>query len=262
VVVSLCALALGAGSTNGQVPAERFLKSNQPSKRAAGSAKVLSGRVYVHHIFCSDQASTWTATDRAGVMVRMHKAYDFLAAQSRGRAQPLTFVEKFGPAVCVDGELPTDTMADVQWTERVIRGSCQTSARALIEEGLAELEADHGLVCLHVNKPGLSYNLAFYEDVAPDFDAERMVCFAFYPDGRGTAPATYAHEILHLFGAGDLYFPFDRTATRRRKAERLFPNDVMLRVDYDLGKLEIGPYTAFRIGWTRQVDPQYRFLDD
>ena len=88
-----------------------------------------------------------------------------------------------------------------------------------------------------------------------------MVCFATYPDRRLTSAATYAHEILHLFGAGDLYFPYDDTLIRKDRAPRAFPNDVMYRVDYDLHQLDVGVFTAYRVGWRSILEPKFDSLE-
>jgi hypothetical protein len=148
------------------------------------------------------------------------------------------------------------------WTENVIRRSAGSSAVELVKRTKDQHETDNVIICLHVNKPALSYNLAYYDNVDRLYGAERMICFSSYPDGRQTAAATYAHEILHLFGAGDLYFPYDRDDARKDRAARLFPNDVMYRVDYDLNRLDVGAYTAFRVGWTNKLDPRYEVFDD
>ena len=115
---------------------------------------------------------------------------------------------------------------------------------------------------MHVDKAALSYNLAYYAHIAPEYAAERMICYSRYPDGRPTADATYAHEVLHLFGAGDLYFPYDTDSGRKREAQAQFPNDVMLRVDYDLKGLDIGEFTAYRIGWRDQLEGSLRHFED
>ena len=117
-------------------------------------------------------------------------------------------------------------------------------------------------MCFHVNKAALSYNLAHYDHVDDTYVAERMICFTHYPDGRPTAAATYAHEILHLFGAGDLYFPYDRDERRKELARRWFRDDVMLRVDYDMSRLTIGHFTAFRVGWLDKLKPEYEVFED
>ena len=136
------------------------------------------------------------------------------------------------------------------------------SGPALVDHLRRQYGAAQVAFCLHINRAGISYNLAFYDRVRREYAAERMVCFAEYPDGRPTATATYAHELLHLFGAGDLYFPYDQTEERKELAQRYFPSDIMLRVDYDIQQLMVGPFTAFRIGWRDTLDPMWHRLED
>ena len=42
----------------------------------------------------------------------------------------------------------------------------------------------------------------------------------------------------------------------------LFPNDVMYRVDYDISRLSVGAYTAFRVGWLDNLPEAYRSFED
>jgi len=114
----------------------------------------------------------------------------------------------------------------------------------------------------HVNKLGTSYNLSFYRGVSPVWHAERLVLFTKYENDNPTAAATYVHEILHGFGAGELYFPFDSSERRKDAAKQIFPNDVMLRVDYDITTLDIGEYTAYRIGWIEELDDRFCIFED
>ncbi|HEY6563264.1 MAG TPA: hypothetical protein VIY86_02100, partial [Pirellulaceae bacterium] len=151
---------------------------------------------------------------------------------------------------------------DPQWTEAILKATAGGNGEDLLASLRREFNADELLVCFHVNQPALSYNLAYYDEVRPEYLVERMICFSQYPDGRFTSAATYAHEILHLFGAGDLYFPYDTGETRKRDATRWFPSDIMLRVDYDIDRLRVGPFTAFRIGWRSSLDPQWKHLED
>jgi hypothetical protein len=74
--------------------------------------------------------------------------------------------------------------------------------------------------------------------------------------------ASYAHEILHGFGAGELYFPYDKSDSRRRLAGKIFPWDVMYRVEYKLRGLEIGAYTAYRLGWLDTLEDEHRVFED
>ncbi len=239
-----------------------FLKSNQTSKRNIGSAGTLTGKTLVHHIFCTDVDGSWPLEEQHVAREKMTRGMDFIARQSAARGQQVTFRNQWGRMVRVSGHIPTDPLANPDWTERVIRQSAGQSATALVGDLQRQFGVDNAVICLHVNKPALSYNLAYYTNVAKRFSAERMVCFAAYPDGRQTAAATYAHELLHLFGAGDLYFPYDQDDERKRVAGQWFPDDVMYRVDYDLGRLNIGNYTAFRVGWLDKLESRFTVFDD
>jgi hypothetical protein len=243
-------------------PANYVMKSNQTSKRGIGSAKRLSGITHVYHIFCNDAKSSWSPSERSDVLQRMQDGCRFISSESRRHQVGVTFVDHVGASVRVKGAIPEKVQVNHVWTENVIRKAARCAASELVKRTKNGHGTDNVMICLHVNKAALSYNLAFYDNVDRIYEAERMVCFSSYPDGRETAAATYAHEVLHLFGAGDLYFPYDRDVDRKNRAAQLFPNDVMYRVDYDLGRLDVGPYTAFRVGWISRLDPRYEVFND
>ena len=240
----------------------RYMLSNQASKRSVGSAKLFSGRICIFHVFANDAQASWSEPEKDEVRSRLEQACDFLSQQSELHGHKISFIEEFAPTVSYEKRLPTGTFVNPNWTEEVIRESSGIGSRELVDRLRDNHSADNVVVCLHVNKPALSYNLAYYANVSSTFTAERMVCFSTYPDSRPTAAATYAHEILHLFGAGDLYFPYDQDEYRKRVAKRLFPNDVMLRVDYNLQRLNVGAFTAYRVGWLNQIDPAHKLFED
>lgn len=240
----------------------RFLQSNQASKRDIGSAGALRGRVHIYHIFASDRVSRWTDEDKQQVKDRLATAYEFIRRESARFGKRITFTDEYAQDVHYADVLPTDSLANPAWTENVITAASGEAGVALVARLKQQHRAEHVTICMHIRKPALSYNLAYYKNVSPGFAAERMICFSEYPDMRPTAAATYAHEILHLFGAGDLYFPYDRDGSRKDIAQRLFPNDIMYRVDYDISRLYVGPFTAYRVGWRDELDPDHRVFED
>lgn len=72
-------------------------------------------------------------------------------------------------------------------------------------------------------------------------------------------PAVIAHELLHLFGALDLYTtPFDdqkQAAKRKQFAMQRFPKEVMAFPMRGLDSLEIGTLTEYLVGWRREPLP-------
>jgi len=75
-------------------------------------------------------------------------------------------------------------------------------------------------------------------------------------------PSEIAHGFLHLFGAADLSeSPFRRSRRKVRLAESAFPDDLMTEVyARPLPELEIGEFTAYMIGWTQGLSPDYETL--
>lgn len=73
-------------------------------------------------------------------------------------------------------------------------------------------------------------------------------------------PGVIAHELLHLFGALDLYVtPFDdkkRAQKRKHFAMDRFPNEIMAFPFRSLDSLEIGTLTQYLVGWRREALPE------
>ncbi|MCA9265467.1 MAG: hypothetical protein KDA60_16520 [Planctomycetales bacterium] len=268
--VTLLSIALGLAGAHASAWAEpnvpvqtvRYLKSNQTSKRLVGSAAELTGTIFVYHVFANDQVSHWTSDEKKLVMQRFRTGYEFIQKECLRHGHQVRFQEQLAPDVQLAANLPTDSFANPQWTENVILAASGTTGPKLVESLREENEIDHVAICLHIDKPALSYNLAYYDNVATRYAAERMVCFSQYPDTRPTSAATYAHEVFHLFGAGDLYFPYDEDDARKSVAQRMFPDDIMFRVDYDINRLYVGPFTAYRVGWTNSLSPEHRVFED
>jgi hypothetical protein len=235
--------------------------TNQSSKRDNGSCRVLAGKVVLTNIFVSDPESEWDRQQRREVRRRMAQALKFIHRQSARYGQTLQFHQtKFSFAY--QDPIPTRLGADPAWTQQVIESAAGESPNDLAARLRRELAADGVLIVLHVNKSARSYNLTYYQSIDCNYRAERIVCFAKYEDDRQTAAGSYAHEILHAFGAGELYFPYDETDSRKQVAARLFPQDIMYRVEYQLRDLEIGDYTAYRIGWIDTLHEKYRVFQD
>jgi len=245
-----------------KVGRERGLKSNHASRRGRGSAAVLRGRVLLYHLWAEDQEAPWADALQADVQKRVRAAVGFLDRWARRYTIDLAVVEASAGRVRSTAPIPTDSFAHPAWTERLIQSTGAEDGNRLVADLKRSHRADAVVLVIHVNKDGDSYNLTFYKGVGPLWAAERVVCFTRYANRTPTCAASYAHEFLHAFGAGELYFPFDRTDDRRKRAARLFPNDIMCRVDRNLAALRIDAFTAYRIGWTDDLDPDLRAFED
>jgi hypothetical protein len=262
-LTALAAVALFFSTSAAQVPEKaRGLKTNQATKRNNGSAGMLTGSVCLFNLFVNDRDSTWTRQERDAVRARMETAADFIALHARKYKKTLTIVQAYKDGLRYEPGLPTDMFVSPAWTEGVLKLTGAASGNELVEQVKKKHQVEHVLLVIHVNKKATSYALSYYDNIDPVYTAERVVCFNRYGDGRQSAAATYAHEILHGFGAGELYFPFDEGDSRKKLGRSLFPDDVMQRVDYDITRLNIGAYTAYRVGWRDSLADEHKVFED
>jgi hypothetical protein len=235
--------------------------TNQASKRDSGSAGVLTGRVLLVHLYVAAPQSSWDGIDHREVRRRMRAALRFVRREAERYERQVKFL-KVEMHAKYDKVIPTELGADPDWTQQVVKMVAEETPNALVDRLRREHKADHVLLVFHVNKSARSHNLTYSDGIDEAYRAERVVCFTRYETDAETAAATYAHEILHGFGAGELYFPYDKSKVRARLAGRMFARDVMYRVEYQLDELEIGPYTAYRIGWLDTLKEEYRVYED
>jgi hypothetical protein len=75
-------------------------------------------------------------------------------------------------------------------------------------------------------------------------------------------PSVIAHNILHLFGAADLFeTPYRRNQKKIEELQQVYPDDIMTNVyGRDLHKLDIGDYTQYLIGWKDEISPKHKPL--
>lgn len=91
----------------------------------------------------------------------------------------------------------------------------------------------------YINDTKLSYTLT-------DGD-NKEYCVIFRDDSR--KKSVIMHEMLHLYGAYDLYEPRFSSLTNRK-----YPNDIMAYTNDN--NIDIGAFTANRIGWTNEMDTE------
>jgi hypothetical protein len=75
-------------------------------------------------------------------------------------------------------------------------------------------------------------------------------------------PSVIAHNILHLFGAADLYeTPYRRHERKIELANEYFNNEIMQDA-YGKGiyRMGISEYTKYLIGWQNELDKKYKEL--
>jgi len=72
--------------------------------------------------------------------------------------------------------------------------------------------------------------------------------------GMKTDHYTISHELLHHFGAWDLYYGKSQSLAKAEKIKLLYPNSLMINTHVNKDQLEVDGLTASLIGW-QEPDP-------
>ncbi len=175
-----------------------------------GSAGSLTGRCLIVNVFLSDPESGWSGEEVSACWKCSARGRPSSTRRRRPRAWncPLTCTgEADSLYFRTETVLPSDYM-DFGWTGGIFDGELEPFVRRSVD-----IDAYDGYcVMLHVNKQGRSYalscNSAYYDYRL--YAAERCVMYYTADDTYEYAPnvSMYMHEMLHLFGAEDLYVPY------------------------------------------------------
>lgn len=234
-----------------------------------GSAALLTDPTVLVSVFLNDAAhgQTWTAEERAAATGQLQLAVDWINDQAAAYG-------KTAQLICdrtADGSDAALTRSYlVQSTLRGGRNSDESADFLEEMDALCEsLATDSSLAAYGAKQigflffmplSGTSFTMAHYADDGEYFYYEYSCLYKTdaYTDGEAESPATYAHEILHLFGAPDLYEgsgdAFVDDALVQYVADT-YPDDIMLSTYEDDGTSKfdgisksISPLTAYCLG--------------
>ena len=94
------------------------------------------------------------------------------------------------------------------------------------------------------------------------YNLECCLLYRYYTDSAiETNTAAIAHEILHLFGAWDLYELDDSDHDRATKTELMFPNSIMLHTWRDIWETQIDEINAWLVGLKDEGKDWYRWFE-
>lgn len=211
--------------------------------RAAGISSKLVGDVRVIVIFVTNPSSSWTYEEMTEVQTGHEAMTAEILAEAASYGVSLNLSMEYHLAT-VDMELPdddTDAWADTALASVGLPPS--TTASADLE---AEYGVDEAPILFYLNHSGRAYALPYQHEDHSEY------AFFFNAD---EGAVRYRHELYHLFGAKDFYYPAEVTSA----AENYFPNSTMLVSE----EAVTDDLTAYLIGWTdTPSDSALAFLND
>ena len=151
---------------------------------------------------------------------------------------------------------------NVQMVSNVLLKIGYTSPMQFYNWAMANTKCDNVIVLIFTKGSGVSYAMAYGNGMNSElYFTEGVMIYERYSNGLELLPATIAHELLHVFGAWDLYETFRQTRRAEELARIHFPNSIMLRIAYNINDLIVDQLTAWRIGWNTNPEPWYNNLN-
>lgn len=255
------------------VPASAFelVPDEQWKKNVTGSAGVLENKSVLINIFISDKKAKWSVKSRREANKKVSLACQYLKKEGKKYKKNVELIS--------DPNQNEDLAYEYK-CPFIIKDSMKNQNRlykkvtAYIQKNIdltairTKYETDSIGFLLHVNKSGVSSTQIHYMQDKTKTFFECSTLFSKY-ERKPEGAATYAHEILHLFGARDLYCssPVDGLSKAYIKhILKRFPNDIMFSTYTSKGKTlkyritnEISRNTAYFLGWKKDIPERKKY---
>lgn len=221
--------------------------------KQVGSARELTGCTHFVIVFVSDADSEWSLIEQWKMKRLIKGAERWIKVQHRVHRQqeprPRFSHSTIGRWRDIHFErMPAGTRSGTEAIDLVQKVSQQLGYPST-ENWQRQYNSDQFAVLILMKRDGASYAIPQEHGLNSQFDVEGAVLYQAFDADTPNCATCIAHEILHLFGAWDLYRTFQTTVEQERLAQKLYPNSIMLRTSYNPYELTMDPVTCWRIGW-------------
>jgi hypothetical protein len=240
------------------------LHAQSVDKWRAGSAKELSGNIYTLSCFISGPDDEWTYDEKLEMLKLLNAGQAWIKKEALKYSISLEFNESGTYGLNKDIKLQyiergsASGKESVDWVANVFHTIGYNRILDFDSWIRKNTNANNYHVIMFVKGAGISYALPYSNAMDKEkYYIEAAVVYEKYINNVGGSSSLFAHEILHLYGAWDLYKTFAQSEINEQRAKKLFPNSVMLRISYNIDELEVDSLTAWLIGWNMYPQEWY-----
>ena len=217
----------------------------------AGCCGRLVGRMAFVTVFISDSVSKWESASEMNYKQAENDAISFLM-QSGGVEAGLRVVQRIYYRVALTFEEKREKYNQaVSAAIHILGFSSFNEMRSSVCKNCSDI--DHVAVFFVFNKVDRSFASIsnHHKNIHSTrrshmFGSEYSVIYA---GSKTYLSYSICHELLHLYGAVDYYYP----ETVKKEANKVFLHSIML--DFE-GKIHIDEFTKFLIGWSNCLTPK------
>jgi hypothetical protein len=226
-----------------------------------GSAATLEGRVRLAVVFISDENSNWSLKEQHLQLRRLKRGQDWLTKQSLAyNTDPVQYRHRiYGRFRDIKlTELPSGTRSGNENVDMVNLVSWKLGFDSP-QQWRSQFSDEQFVALLFLKRDGASYAIPQETGLDSRYDIEGAVLYNNFEPGIPNCATCMAHEILHVFGAWDMYETFQITKEQMDMASQIYPNSIMLRTSYNPEELTLDPVTCWRIGWCSKPEEAETF---
>lgn len=205
-----------------------------------GICQALTGKIFWSFVYVDDAESGWSRTEKEAQDRTNVKVIQYLKEEGRKEGVYLRMFNKTW-TVRVSYAMRQENRSS--WTEDFAKTAGFPSFRDLNRSLQKQYPGGQIFFVFLVNKSGR----AFASSSANEGAADAEYCVVY----RGE-PGSILHEVLHVFGAADLYYP----PQVAQAAGRILGESVMMNSDCQV----LDDLTKYLIGWHRQPTAKARQL--
>lgn len=228
-----------------------------------GSVGLLTQPTTLYSVYLDRPDALWTEEDRQFQATQLALALDWLEEQAG----------EYGGSLSLTTQIQAPTLAGTAFYEGPVGegtgplvSDFDAWARAVCA-GLGEdTPTDRVGVLFFLPGAGNPYTAVYDSENTDEYYWEYTVFYQYTlegPDHQWPGPAVLAHEILHLFGALDLY-PGQQGVSQdtAQSIAAAYPREIMVTVRDPQGRVDLtgmdqtlSPFTAWRVGLTGDPAP-------
>ncbi len=236
-----------------------------------GSAGDCTGKNLIINCFISEPDKEWLPEEKEAILAKQQIGIEWLKKQaSYWGVSDLSFqTHNIGLKKDINVDkiehVSNPARLKIHWATFTLHAAGYNNVYKLYDTLKKQYQVDNVVVMVFARKEGRSYaQRAFEAGVAynKEWLLEGSVVYKSYWDsGKELCGGTIIHEMLHLYGAWDMYSSDLRSEEIQSKITYIFKNSVMIhdRND-DFKQFKVDQLTAWRIGWTKTYWPWYEMF--
>jgi hypothetical protein len=240
-------------------------KIQDTSFPAVGSATKLKGTTLIVNFFISDKKNDWKLAEKQYILQLQQEGIEWLKKEAKYFGFDIAFATS---NIGMDSDIK---LGEIKGGDNVKRRTLSWIPTTLLAAGFASTnnfydsinylnKYDNVVVQIFANKDGRSFARPAYTNYQKhESFLEGCVVYKEW-NGKETTAATIIHELLHCFGAKDIYKIETEDGVLFDKIKHIFNKSIMLNTHRDIKPLLIDQLNAWCIGWSKNYYSWYSYF--